>query len=364
MSVIVPEANSQFPETISAPVIGDRFTYPATVLQALTDLAERTRWLWGNATGDYNGVEQDFLDVNTTIPGEPTVALPPASRVTNLNPLGTAAYSLLQHIRALRDRFTDSSSSNVYSISENNVAAILGANIPVIRPDKSPWLNSAITGMLSKIAQLSQNDSGFYDRIGALEVLTDALNTTLGNLPAKLWGTASSPMSMTVPLLPVCEQAGPNFASITVRYPDAAHPIGTLFQPIKGTDGVVYINQITPTVNFNSVIFPVPYILPGSKIKSVGFNVKGEAGHSALPSQMPTLVLNRQTYDATTMIANFSDTSTNVSTYQSMHGVASSELSEIVDTNSTYYIEFVGEGGVAAIGNLKLYRIYMTIVPK
>src|SRR5690349_19434217 len=83
MSANVTETDA-FSANVPTPVLGDKFTYPATVTDALTKLASRTRYtdntLMGSVSGAWEFLQETDASVFTPLPESSPIALPIAAR--------------------------------------------------------------------------------------------------------------------------------------------------------------------------------------------------------------------------------------------------------------------------------------------
>jgi hypothetical protein len=95
MSTTVPETDD-FEEEIPVPVIGDKFTYPATITEMATRLASRARHLFNTLDGQFVG---ETYSVDNCTPGFHAVNSPPLGRH---NVLRTAIQKLLGNVGYVR----------------------------------------------------------------------------------------------------------------------------------------------------------------------------------------------------------------------------------------------------------------------
>lgn len=101
MSAIVNETD-QFDEVVQTPIIGDKFTYPALVIDALTKLADRTRWLKNSITYTETSATETVKLVDASNHVQDIVV--PASTRLGSNPITTAVAGLLNNIVFNRKR--------------------------------------------------------------------------------------------------------------------------------------------------------------------------------------------------------------------------------------------------------------------
>lgn len=98
MSTDVTETDS-YPSAIPTPVLGDRFTYPAVVTDALTKLASRSKYFASTLAGN-SGTTASLAESDVgQLPESNTIVVPTTARSTLLYNLG---YNLLGKIAGLR----------------------------------------------------------------------------------------------------------------------------------------------------------------------------------------------------------------------------------------------------------------------
>jgi hypothetical protein len=137
------------------------------------------------------------------------------------------------------------------------------------------------------------------------------------------------------------------------------------FESITGSTGANAPRWHQPS-NANTHPLMVPLVLPiGATLISVSMNIKGAAGHGALPTDKPSIEVVWQPIDDDTATevdgaGPAVDSSASTGAFEASHQVSRLSYAEVVSSTRRYWARIRGEGGANAVDGLQLFSVRST----
>lgn len=164
-------------------------------------------------------------------------------------------------------------------------------------------------------------------------------------LRQRCWTGGSSPagLSMTVPIVPMVGNDQLN-----------------AYYCVVNTDVLYWAQNVATAVE---LWWPLQGLPPMGTITGIQLQVSGNPGsHSALPANLPTFSLYRQTINTTTLVATASDSSATKAAYETLHALQNVGFVENIDPTAMYVFKLKGESGTNAVAfGLFAYRCQIAI---